>query len=887
MPPSVNKRWRRSTAAAYAVAVLGTGLVIATRFVPDGPTRSFCASLIFLCAVSAAGALGGWKPGFLTTALSACGAALFLVRPYYTFRVSNTGDVLRICGSMVVGFAISMLCEALLRARARIEERQQRLAEALQQLQIVTDSMAASIVHCSRDFRYLWVSRPFADWIGLPAGRIAGCSIEEVVGRDAFEQLRPRFEQALAGREVQYEEIVDIKRIGRRWINGVCTPTFDSTGVPNGWVSVVVDTTERRRMEEALRRSEDRFARFMRFLPGSAWIKDLNGRYVYANDTSVSIFKQSRDNLYGKSDEEIFPAAVAQQFVDNDRRALAAQAGVQLIETLEQADGIVHHSIVSKFPIPGADDKPAFVGGIAIDITDRLQAERVRAESEERFRQLAENINEVFWMVDVAEGKILYISPAYERIWGRSCESLYREPMSFLDAVHPDDRERVRRSAEERTRREDPTDEEYRILTPQGAVKWIRNRAFPVKDAAGQVFRLAGIAEDITEKKRVEEALRDGDRRKDEFLATLAHELRNPLAPICNAVQLIQAVPENPPAMRAACDVLQRQLAHLVRLIDDLLEISRITRGKLQLRKEHVSLEAAIISAVEATRLLIDAAGHELTISLPSEPIFLDADSTRLAQIFSNLLSNAAKYTEQRGHIWLTAQRQVDSVSVSVRDTGIGIAPEHLSYIFEMFSQIVPALDRSQGGLGIGLALVRGLVELHGGTIEAQSDGPGLGSEFIVRLPLAKKLIDEPAPTQSREMFDPSLSISRSRILVVDDNRDTTATLALILERSGHHVHVAHDGLEAVHAAAAFRPDVVLLDIGLPKMNGFEVAKRIRQQRGKGDVALVAITGWGQQEDRRRAMEAGFDHHLTKPVELVALMQLLATLNPASQPPAT
>jgi len=453
--------------------------------------------------------------------------------------------------------------------------------------------------------------------------------------------------------------------------------------------------------------------------------------------------------------------------------------------------------------------------------------------------------------------------------------------------VHPEDQASVRRAAEERPGRQDPTDEEYRIVTLEGDVKWIRNRAFPVKDAAGQVFRLAGIAEDITEKKRVEEALRDGDRRKDEFLATLAHELRNPLAPICNAVELIQAAPENPPAMQAACSVLQRQLAHLVRLIDDLLEISRITRGKLQLRKERVSLETAVISAVESTRPLIDAACHELTISLPSEPLFLDADSTRLAQIFTNLLNNAAKYAEKSGHIWLTAQRDFDNVSVSVRDTGIGIAPEHLSHIFEMFSQVVPAIDRSQGGLGIGLALVRGLVELHGGTIEAHSDGPGQGSEFIVRLPLAKSPFAEPWPNQSKEKAERPSSFSRSRILVVDDNRDTTATLALILERSGHYVHVAHDGLEAVQAAAAFRPDVVLLDIGLPKMNGFEVAKRIRQQRGKGDVALVAVTGWGQQEDRRRAMEAGFDHHLTKPVEMATLMELLAALTTASEPPAT
>lgn len=863
-------------ALAYLVAVSGSGLVMAARLAPEGSSRSFWASLAFLCAVSAAGAMGGWKPGFLTTALSVCGAAFFLVRPYYSFRVSSTSDLLRIAGSAVVGIAISILCEALHRAWARIEEPQQRLEQALQQLRIVTDSMSASIAHCSRDLKYLWVSKPYADWIGLPAAEIVGRPIIDIVGCEAFEQLRFRFDQVLAGKRVQYEEVVDYKGLGPRWINGVYTPTLDAGGAPDGWVAVVLDITERRQVEEALRRSEERFARFMQFLPGSAWIKDLSGRYVYANDAAETIFNRPRDALYGKSDQEVFPAKVAAQFAENDRKALASQTGVQLIETLEHEDGIVHHSIVSKFPILGPEKTPAFVGGIAIDITDRLQAEKVRAESEERFRQLAETINEVFWMADPEITEILYVSPAYERVWGRTCQSLYDEPRSFLDAVHPDDADRLRANILEKHRRGESTHEEYRIVLPDGSVRWIRDRAFPVRDAAGRAFRMAGIAEDITEQKRAEEALREADRRKDEFLATLAHELRNPLAPICNAVEIMQCAQGNAPAMEAACDVLKRQLGHLVRLIDDLLEISRITSGKLQLRKERIELSTAVCNAVEATRPLVDAAGHELTISLPPDPVYLDADSTRLAQIFSNLLNNAAKYAEKGGHIWLTARRHGDRITVSVRDTGIGIAAEHLSHIFEMFSQALPALERSQGGLGIGLALVRGLVELHGGTIEAHSDGPGEGSEFIVRLPVAEAPVRQPPPDQSAETGAPLGPTSKSRILVVDDNPDTTTMLATILERTGHDVRVAHDGLEAVHAAAAFRPDVVLLDIGLPKLNGYEVAQRIRQQRGAQNVALIAVTGWGQQEDRRRAMEAGFDHHLTKPVELAALMRLLA-----------
>jgi CheY-like chemotaxis protein len=392
---------------------------------------------------------------------------------------------------------------------------------------------------------------------------------------------------------------------------------------------------------------------------------------------------------------------------------------------------------------------------------------------------------------------------------------------------------------------------------------------------------LVGIIDDFTERKHAEEALREADRRKDEFLATLAHELRNPLAPICNAVELLRRANGNGTLMEQACSMMERQLAQMVRLIDDLLDISRITRGRLQLRKERVELAAVVRSAVEAARPFIDAQAHQLTVTLPPEAIYLDADPIRLAQVFSNLLNNAAKYTEKGGHIWLTAERQGSELVVSVRDTGIGIGPEHLPRLFEMFSQVAPALERSQGGLGIGLALVRGLVELHGGRVEARSAGLGKGSEFIVHLPM---VVDMPMPvTQEPVQGEKHRAGPKCRILVVDDNRDAADSMVMMLRMTGHETEIAYDGLEAVQAAAAFRPDIVLLDIGLPKMNGYEVARHIRSQPwGKG-MALIALTGWGQEEDKRRALEAGFDHHLTKPVEAVALEKLLSRMNPVPQ----
>ena len=368
-------------------------------------------------------------------------------------------------------------------------------------------------------------------------------------------------------------------------------------------------------------------------------------------------------------------------------------------------------------------------------------------------------------------------------------------------------------------------------------------------------------------------ALQDTDRRKDEFLAILAHELRNPLAPIRNAVQILRAQGPLLPELTWATDIIDRQTEQLTRLVDDLLDVSRITRGKVELRKQRVDLATLVDNAVEASRPLIVSQGHELVVVIPPEPIYLDVDPTRLAQILSNLLNNAAKYMQQGGSISLSADRDDEQVVIRVKDTGIGIPSEMLPRIFDMFMQVDRSLERSQGGLGIGLTLVQRLVESHGGSVEARSDGPGQGSEFIVRLPIADaKQVTPRKGTRSGEHG--ALSVKR-RILIVDDNQDSAKSLAMLFRLMGNDVHTAFDGLEAVAAATTFQPDLMLLDIGLPKLNGYDVARRIREEHGNR-VMLIALTGWGQEDDRRRSREAGFDHHLTKPIEISALQALLA-----------
>jgi signal transduction histidine kinase len=366
--------------------------------------------------------------------------------------------------------------------------------------------------------------------------------------------------------------------------------------------------------------------------------------------------------------------------------------------------------------------------------------------------------------------------------------------------------------------------------------------------------------------------LQDMNRRKDEFLATLAHELRNPLAPLRHGLALLKS--DNPETLNETRGVMDRQLQQMVRLVDDLLDVSRITRDRIDLRKEPMPLGRAVRSAIEISRPLIEAAGQALTVNLPSRPIHLLADPTRLAQIFSNLLNNASKYTQAQGRISLSAEHEGTQVRVCVTDTGIGIRPDMLPRVFDLFAQEDRSLERSQGGLGIGLTLVRRLVELHGGSIEARSGGLGQGSEFIVYLPALPE--DEKSSVAAVEISGalPSEPAPR-RILVVDDNRDSATTLAKLLQRRGHEIAVAFDGEEAVQTAADFRPEIVLLDIGLPKLNGYEAGRRILQQAGSENPILIALTGWGQEEDRNRALEAGFSHHLVKPVDLGVLDVLL------------
>lgn len=507
-------------------------------------------------------------------------------------------------------------------------------------------------------------------------------------------------------------------------------------------------------------------------------------------------------------------------------------------------------------------------------VVQRWQAEEAAHAGRERLDLALEAGDLGHWEWSLADRKATRNS-RHDEIFGYASLLPEWTYEMFLAHVVPEDRAGVDAGFRNAVDSGEPWSFEARIRRADGEIRWIWATGRILRSSDEQDRRMAGIVVDITERKQVEEELREADRRKDEFLATLAHELRNPLAPIRNSLEMLKLPGLEPADARYATDVMERQIQHLVRLVDDLLDVSRVMRGKIELRKERVGLGQVVPRAIETVRPLIDEQRQKLEVSLPDEKLILEADPVRLAQVFGNLLTNASKYTEAGGHISLTAGRESDDVVLRVRDSGIGIPPDLLPHIFDSFVQGERAAERFPGGLGLGLTLARNLVELHGGAISAESAGEGQGTEFSVRLPLS---FHERRDDETRERNGEQETGPTHRILVVDDHEDSATTLAALLEASGHEVQAVHDGLSALELAREWRPEFILLDIGMPKMDGYEVARRVRDLPELAGVILIALTGWGQDHDRRRSAEAGFDHHLVKPVEHKDLEAVLVEL---------
>ena len=530
----------------------------------------------------------------------------------------------------------------------------------------------------------------------------------------------------------------------------------------------------------------------------------------------------------------------------------------------------------------GADDyliKPFSARELTARIDTHIRLSRLRRAatehikiSEERLRIAIDEAGMGTWDHDLRSGEFRWSVSLYRLLGLAPNESNLSTVEAWRERVHPADVGAVEAAFAKSRETRSLFSHEYRIIrVDNGAVRWLRVLGRFLYDESGMPERNVGVVFDDTDRKEAEIALREADRRKDVFLATLAHELRNPLAPIRNAAQILGSPGLGSEQLQWAQNVIQRQVKHMAWLLDDLLDVARITQGKLELKKRIITLNSVVDSAVEAALPLLESKSHQLTVNLPAEPVTLEADLLRFSQVLSNLLTNAAKYTDPGGRIAVTGRIEGVMLSLSIKDNGIGIPAESLKGIFAMFSQVAGVSTRSEGGLGIGLALVNGLIELHGGTVEARSAGLGQGSEFIVKVPVAATGV---AAAPVAATVTPA-RVGR-RILVADDNQDAAVSLAMILEMAGHEVRVVHDGRAALSVAQTFRPDTILLDIGMPQLNGYEVAQALRQEPWGAGMHLIALTGWGQESDRQRAIDAGFDRHLTKPVNTDALEAYLA-----------
>lgn len=642
--------------------------------------------------------------------------------------------------------------------------------------------------------------------------------------------------------------------------------------------SLVEEIAVRQAAETALARANTRLESTMAAAEIGGWIWNFATRELTVDSNFAA--------LYGLPDEAALngdPVLARQRVHAEDIAAVEeAEAVAQRTGTfastefrIVQPDGSVRWVIGRgklQFDASGA---PQLLAGLLIDVTAQKLAEQQRRENEGIYRAIGESIEYGVWLTD-AEGRCTYASESFLRLTGLTQQQCTDH--GWGSALHPDDAQATLAAWNECVRSGQAWYREHRIRGTDGDYHPVLAQGLPIRKENGRLYGWAGINLDISRLKKTEEALREADRRKDEFLATLAHELRNPLAPIRHATHLLGTTAATEQQRQWGREVIARQVQHMALLLDDLLDVSRITRGRLDLKREYVSLSQIVGAAVETARPLIDAKQHRLEVRLPATPVGLNVDPLRISQALSNLLTNAAKYTDSGGRVALTAETGPDGLSITVDDNGIGLTAGAMSHVFEMFSQVESALERSQGGLGIGLALVQGLVTLHGGSVEAASEGPGRGSRFTVRLPPSALVLETPAksvkPSNSEITAGP-----RCKVLIADDNQDAADSLAILLGALGYEVVVAHSGPQALELARDARPAVLILDIGMPGMTGYEVASHIREEAWGHTVMLIALTGWGQQEDMAQARSAGFDHHFRKPVDIEALQAHLAAFS--------
>jgi PAS domain S-box-containing protein len=869
----------------YALGFVALAVAVLLRWLLDPLMGDSLPLVTLFGAVAAAVWLGGYRPAIMVAILGYLACNSLFIPPRGHLSLNDLGTVVGLAAYFFTCALIIVFGESARFANLRSSQRREILKVTLQSIgdAVITTDNEGHITYLNK------VGESLTGWshhdaLGQPLDavfKIINEATRRPVANPAARALREGVVVGLANHTIL------IRKDGSECpIDDSAAPIRDEDGNVSGCVLIFRDVTalrlvEREKAEQLL--TARLLASIVESSNDAIIGKNLDGVIQSWNAAAERLFGFTAEEAVGKHISLVIPP---ERISEEDQILTRLRAG-QRIEHFEterrRSDG--QRILVSLTISPIKDDTGNVVGAskIARDITDRKLVEADR----QKFVTLIENSTDFIGMCDL-EGIPFFVNRAGLQMVGLdSIDEARRTPVK--DFFFPEDQDRIMNEFFPSVMENGHGEIEVRFRHfKTGASRWMAYKVLKLINVDGQPTGFATVSQDVSERKRLADDLQRlaidlsvADQRKNEFLATLAHELRNPLAPLVNMLEVLKRADDDAVMLKRARDTIERQLGQMVRLVDDLLDLNRITHDRLELRQTEVELSSVIQHAVEVARPLIDSAGHDLHVNLPAEPIYLNADPARLAQVFGNLLNNSSRYTKPGGTIRIDAMREDGEVVVTVKDNGAGIPPDKLASIFDMFTQVDRSPERSQGGLGIGLTLVKRLIEMHDGSVEPRSAGEGQGSEFVVRLPILVRS-SAPAPTPITAEKAPA-----RRILIVDDNRDSADSLALLLEITGNQTFVAHDGYEAMAAAEKHRPEVVLLDIGLPKLSGHEVCRRVREQSWGQDIVMLALTGWGQEEDRRKSQEAGFDGHLVKPVNYDELLELLSSLTngrPAKAP---
>ncbi|HEY1373932.1 MAG TPA: PAS domain S-box protein [Candidatus Binatia bacterium] len=864
----------------YGFAVFAVILAAWLREFLDPAIGQGLPFIIFYPAVVLAAWFGGLGPGLCATVLAELIAWYMFIPVLYSFRILDRTALAQMIIFLLGGVLISLLAEGLHRARRKAQAEETIERGRHEQFRVTLNSIGDAVIATDVQGKVTFMNRVAETLTGWSYETASGRALNEIFKvvneetRQAVENpaLRALEQGVLVG--LANHSILIAKDGTERPIDDSAAPIRSPEGVTTGSVLVFRDITQRRAAEREIWQSRERLRITLSSIGDAVVTTDGDGRVTYANPIAEKLLGYSLEQAEGRPLGEVFKIAneFTRQVVENPVERVLSDGHIV---------GLANHTILirpdgAEVPIddsaaPIRDDADRTVGAVLIfrDITERRRAQKAQAT----LAAIVDSSEDAIVSKDL-EGRIMTWNAGAERLFGYSAEEAIGRSITL---IIPPDRLDEEPAILQRIRNGERVEHFETVRAHKdGRQLDISLTISPVRDPDGEVVGASKIARDITERKKIEEQLREADRQKDNFLAILAHELRNPLGPIRNAVKILEMERPHDVDLLFYTDLVDKEVIHITRLLNDLLDVSRITTGKLTLQKERINIASVLNDALRTSQAMIDEAGHKLTVNIPPEPLMVEADPMRLTQVFANLLNNAAKFTDSAGDIRLSAERRDGRAVIRIRDSGIGIAEHLLAKIFDMFVQGVNVIERTYGGLGLGLTLAREIVEFHGGTIEATSSGPGKGSEFIVSLPLAQSV--SPASSESHPGETLPKTSRQVRIVVVDDNKQQASSLQHLLQTMGHEAQVAYDGPGAMKLMSTFVPDIALVDLGLPGMDGYEVARRLRERHEFRNVVFIAQTGWGREEDRKRAREAGFEHHLVKPIDHHQLAQILADL---------